>query len=366
MTKEQKRGKIPKKRYTIPLVILLVIVIARLMLPYFLKKYVNKTLNNIPGYEGHVEDIDVALYRGAYVIKGLILRKENARTSTPLLDFPKSDISIEWHSLLHGKIVSEIEMSHPKFNYIFEDQQHKDSVNTSTRDWTRALKDLVPFDINHLAIHQGQMNFVQFSSDPKIDMFLDNINLQATNLSNVVNKEKVLPSHLDASAVSMGNGKVSLKGNMNLLRRIPNMDMDFSLKKADVTAINDITEKYAGLNFKSGTFELYSEVAIADGYLKGYLKPMFINATLLGNKDEGFFKKLWEGFVGMFKFLLENHGTDTLATKVPLNGDLNKTVDAEFFPTVFNIFKNGWIKAFKGKVDADVSYKDAKQGKKSD
>src|SRR5690606_24352294 len=71
-----------------------------------------------------------------------------------------------------------------------------------------------------------------------------------------------------------------------------------------------------------------------------------------------FLEVLWEGFVGLFKFILKNQGTDTLATKVPIEGDLNN-VEAGVWPTVFNIFKNGWIKAFSGDVDNAIDFKDA-------
>lgn len=365
MSDRKLRNEIRKKRYTWPVIIMLTLIIARLLLPYFLKRYVNKTLNDIPGYEGYVEDIDVALYRGAYVIQGLILRKKDATTDTPVLDFPENDISIEWGALLHGKVVSEIEMHDPKFNYIFEDQKKEGPEGKADADdWTKALTSLVPIDINRLTVYNGSANFVQLSSDPEISMFLNHIQLLATNLSNVVDKEKTLPSNLHANAISMGNGKVVLDGNMNLLKRIPDIDMDFSLKKADVTAINDLTKRYAGVDFEKGTFELYSEVAIADGYLKGYLKPMFIDTKLLGKEDKGFFDKLWEGFVGLFKFVLKNQGTDTLATKVPIEGDLNQ-VETELFPTIFNIFKNAWIKAFQGDVDENINFEDALKEKKS-
>src|SRR5690606_18132893 len=245
-----------------------------------------------------------------------------------------------------------------KFNYVFEDQEGEKEEDADVGDWTKALKDLVPIDINHLSVHNGLVNFKQFSSDPEINLFIDNINLQATNLSNVVNEEEVLPSNLNASGVSIGGGAVTLNGNLNLLKEIPDMDIDFELQKANVTALNDLISNVAGVDFESGTFELYSEFAIADGYLKGYLKPMFIDTKLLGEEDRGFFEKLWEGFVGVLKFLFKNHGTDTLATRAPIEGDLNN-IDTGVFTTILNIFKNAWFKAFSGEVDEDIEFQDA-------
>ena len=364
MSSKRKRRHLKKKRYIAPVIILGALIVFRLFLPLIVKNYVNKTLNNIPGYHGQVEDIDIALWRGAYTIDSLVLIKENAENETPLLDFPETDISIEWKSLLKGKVVSEIEMHSPKFNYIFEDQQDTTAVeNPKTEDWTKALTDLVPIDINHLQVYNGTANFVQLSSDPQIDMFMQKVNLQATNLSNVINNEKPLPSNIQATAVSIGGGNVKLHGNMNLLKEIPDMDIDFSLQKARATGINDLIQRYAGVDFESGTFELYSEIAINDAYLKGYIKPMFINTKLIGKDEEGgLFKKLWEGFVGVFKFILKNQGTDTLATKVPLEGDL-KNVKTGVLPTVFNIFENAWINAFKNSVNEEINFEDAKQKK---
>lgn len=358
MSETLKRSRFTKKRYSVPIIILILLLAFRLYLPTLVKYYVNKVLADIPGYYGQVEDIDIALIRGAYVINGMYLNKGTAESQVPFLNFPKSDISIEWKSLFHGKIVSEIIMSSPEVIYVIKDQ--KDTAgNADVDDWTKALTDLVPIDINHIEVHDGKVAIVQLSADPNIDLQINNLELTANNLRNVVEKERILPSPIRASGVSIGQGKVSLEGNMNLLKEVPDMDLSFSLENADATALNDFTNHYTGLDFNKGTFGLYSEVAIANGYLIGYVKPLLTNIKLIG-KDDGFLDILWEGFVGFFKFILKNQGTDTLATKVPFEGDLNN-VEAGVWPTVLNIFKNAWIKAYTGMVDNDIEFKDAYQ-----
>ena len=77
--KAAKAPKTPKQRRRRKIVwivagSLLVILIAfRIALPYILLRFVNKELQTIPGYTGHVDDIDVALIRGAYTIKTIKL-----------------------------------------------------------------------------------------------------------------------------------------------------------------------------------------------------------------------------------------------------------------------------------------------------
>ena len=360
VTKKKRRGA-KKKRYVIPVIIIVALIIFRIMLPAIVKNYVNKVLADIPGYYGQVDNIDIALYRGAYVIKGLYLNKVNAETQVPFLNFPKTDISVEWKSLFDGKIVSEIEMYDPEVTYIFEDQQQEapaeEGGEPEADDWTKAITDLVPVDINHFEIHNGKLGFVKLQEDPNIDLYMNKLYLTADNLRNVKQDSKNLPSPIKASAVSIGQGNFKLDGGMNLLKEIPDMDINFSLEKANVTAINDLTNAYAGIDFKEGEIDVYGEMAIADSYLKGYIKPM-LKGTKLISKEDGILETIWEGFVGLFKFILKNQGNNTLATRVPLEGNLDN-VSAGIFTTVLNIFQNAWINAFKGQVDEDIEFKDA-------
>lgn len=358
-TKTRKRFK--KKRYIVPISVILILVLFRLMLPYIVKEYVNGVLGDIPGYYGQVKDIDISLVRGAYAIDSLYLNTVNGDSEVPFLNFEKTDISVEWKALFKGKIVSEILMTRPEVIYVFEDQQSDSLAEADIGDWTKILTDLVPIDINHFEVVDGKVAFVELTADPTIDLYLNGVMFNATNLRNVVRTESELPSEVHATATSIGDGSVRLDGKMDLVRAIPDLDISFSLENASVTALNDFTNHYAGIDFAEGNFNLYSEIAIADGFLTGYIKPLLKDSQLV-EKEDKFFEKLWEGFVGFFKFILKNQANNTLATKVPIEGNLNQ-VESKVWPAIFNIFKNAWISAYKDMVDEDIEYKDAKKAK---
>jgi len=357
---KQKRAFYKKKRFIITASVITLLLILRLLLPTIVKNYVNKVLADIPGYCGEVEDIDLALFRGAYVIKGMYLNKVDATTEVPFLNFPKSDISIEWKSLWQGKIVSEIIMSDPEVIYVFEDQeQGSDEQQAESEDWSEALTDLVPIEINHFEVHRGKLAFVQLQAEPRIDLNIYNLELTADNLRNVRADERNLPSPIQASGQSIGQGNLTVEGRLNLIKKIPDMDISVSLDGVDATALNDFSKHYAGIDFKKGEFGLYGEIAIADAYLKGYMKTLLTDSKLIG-KDDKFLETLWEGFVGFFKFLFKNQGTDTVATRIPIEGDLSD-VKAGVWPTIGNIFVNAWFDAFEGVIDDDIEFRDAFQ-----
>jgi Domain of Unknown Function (DUF748) len=346
--------------------ILLALIIFRLFLPLIVKNYVNKALNNIPGYHGSVDDIDIALYRGAYVINGLHLFKNG--NNKPMLDLPKTDISVEWKSLFHGKIVSEIEMYHPKFNYYVTKNKLSANETPGEDDWTKALRKLVPVKINRFMVEDGEFLYADVVESPDINLSVQKINLTATNLGNVIDRSKVLPSALTVNAVSFGNGNLNITANMNLLKKIPDMDVNLSLKNSDVTALNTVSLATAGFDFEKGRFELYSEFAINNGYLKGYFKPMFHDIKIIdssGKPNSSVLKRAWEVVITFFGFVLKNKPNDSFATKIPIEGDLNDP-NIKLWALITNIFRNAFITPFKSQVDNNIKFNDAKpkKGKK--
>jgi Domain of Unknown Function (DUF748) len=344
--------------------IIVALIIFRLFLPLIVKNYVNKVLNRIPGYHGSVDNIDISLYRGAYVIHGLKLYKNGNKK--PMLDFPTTDISIEWRSLFHGRIVSVIEMSHPAFNYYITPNKLSAKETPREDDWTKALHKLVPFKINRFTVEDGKFLYADIVESPDINLLIQKISLSATNLGNVVDRAKTLPSDVKLNAVSFGGGNLTATAKMNLLKKMPDMDVNISLQKSDVTALNTLSLATAGFDFEKGQFELYSEFAINKGYLKGYFKPMFHNIHLmdsLGKPNSSILKRVWEGMITIFGFVLKNKRKDSFATKVPIEGDLNDP-NLNIWTLIKNIFRNGFIKPFSNEVDNDIQFSDAREKKK--
>lgn len=355
MNTVKKKSYFRKKRALIPIILIVLLVILRIFLPSIVKNYANKALAEIPGYYGQVSDIDIAMFRGAYVINGLYINKVNAKTQVPFLNFPEADISIEWKSIFQGKIVSEVYLYNPEIIYVQEDMATADE--STEEDWTEVLTDLIPIEINHFEVENGKLAFVEVNAEPTIDLHVNNLHFTANNLRNVVEKDRILPSPITGEGISIGNGKLSVKGNVNFLKEIPDMDISVSLEKVDLPALNDFTNYYGDIDFESGDFAAFTEIAIADGFLKGYFKILLKDSKFIG-KEDGFLETLWEGFVSFFRFILKNQKTNTLAIKAPLEGDLSD-IETSVWSGIGSIFRNAFIKAFTKGVDDEIEYEDA-------
>jgi hypothetical protein len=114
-------------------------------LPYVVLHFANKRLKKVKGYYGHVEDIDLSLYRGAYIINNIYLNKLDT-VSNKQTEFFKSrdiDLSVEWGALLHGSIVGVLAFDAPELIFT-KDKAEPGDVKKDTTDFRKLLKDFMP------------------------------------------------------------------------------------------------------------------------------------------------------------------------------------------------------------------------------
>jgi len=344
-----------KKKYIVLLVILAVLIGARVSMPYFVVKYVNKVLSEIPGYQGHISDVDLCLVRGAYTIDSLSIEKIEGDQPVPFFSATAIDLSIHWKAIFNGSIVGEIVLEQPSINFVAAEDTTNAQYGEDV-DWTKPIKDLMPLQINLFTVNSGEIHFRNYASEPPVDVYLNQISLKATNLNNAKNVNDTLPSHVVLNAISLGDGNLTLEGDMNILKEIPDFDLNLEFENVDVTALNDFLKAYANVDAESGEFYVYAEFLALDGELDGYVKPLLIDLKLVDPKGEREgLKLIWEAIVGTVVEIFENQPKDQFATKVPLEGNLNDP-DAGILPTIWNIFSNAFVDAFKKQTDNSIDF----------
>jgi hypothetical protein len=344
--------------------ILLLLVIGRLVLPYFVTRYVNKVLADVEGYEGSISDVDIHLIRGAYVIYGLKMFKVNGHDKVPFVDIPTIDLSVEWPALFKGSLVGEVIFESPKLNFIGGDGDETKKPGNDTQtgedvDWTKPIKELMPLQINRFEIKNGNVTFYDFTTKPKVDVHLKGLDALATNLNNAERQKERLPSTITATATSIGGGKLNVNMAINVLKEIPDLDMNLKFEGINMPALNDFFLAYSKVDIERGTFNLYSELAVNDSEISGYVKPLAQNVKVVNwEKDK---KKplnlIWQAIVDVVAEFFENQKEDQFATKVPLQGNL-KDIKSGVWPTIWNVFRNAFVKAFERNTDNTVKFSD--------
>lgn len=346
-----------KKIVTITLsVIIIAFIVFRLLLPTIVKKYLNKTLANMGEYSGHVEDVDIWLIRGAYVINGLEIHKTSGDVPVPFLIAPKIDLSIEWRALFKGAVKAEVKFVDPQLNFVAGPTKETSQTGAGT-DWTEPLDKLLPIEINRLHVHNGIIKYNDFHATPKVDIFINQLDLHATNLSNIEDKEKLLPSEVTITGSSIGGGALSLKGHMNVMKKTPDADINMEFTKIDLVALNDFAKAYGKFDFEKGRLSIFSEISIKDSNVEGYVKPVLEDVDVLDWDEDGTLtQQLWQAAIGTTFVVFKNQPKDRFATKIPIEGKLDQKIDSDIFTAIVRVVRNAFIEAYQKTVDNSVSF----------
>lgn len=355
------------KRWRIVLIIVGALVLIRLALPYVLLRFANDRLEKTEGYYGHIRDLDLALIRGAYTLKGFYLDKKDTTTGgrTPFLSAGEIDLSVHWGALLHGRIVGELVVDTAEVRFTKEAAEPAE-LQKDTASFGDLLHDFMPLKINRLEFHNSNIRYVDPTSNPKVDVQLSNVDLLATNLTNVVDKKNILPARVEARADLYG-GHLSLDMGLDPLAKEPTMDMNVELTTTDLVQLNEMLQAYASVDVSKGTMSLYSEIATKEGAFTGYVKPVIKDLKVLGpeDRDDSFFHKLYEGLVGAVGTVLTNPRKEQIATKVELKGNLSDPSTGVIY-AVIQLLRNAFIQALIPALDEDITINSVGEIEKKD
>lgn len=235
------------------------------------------------------------------------------------------------------------------------------SQNTIDTSWTDKVKELFPLKINRFEIRNGEIHFRDFHSNPKVDIFLNNISASAENLTNSKDLSKTLMASIDAKGNAMGQGLFKLHTDIDPFEKVPTFNLDAELKNIDLKKLNNFIKAYRSFDVEEGEFELYLEFAAANGKFEGYIKPLFKNMKVLSLKEdsENPLQLFWEIIVGAVTGLFENQEKDQLAAKIPFSGNFEDP-EANIWSTIGSILENAFIRALIPSLEGSVNLEQVK------
>jgi hypothetical protein len=348
-----------KKALFVLVPILILLIIFRLFLPSIILHFANKKLANIQGYYGHVKDIDVALFRGAYVVNDIYLDKVDTlkKDTVDFFSCPQIDLSVEWKALFHGKIVGEVEFIDPDVKYTLDKTVGK-KAQKDTVDFIQLVKDFMPLKINRFAIDSGKIHYRDPNSNPKFDISLTNLSVEAIGLTNDPEPGILLPAHIIMNG-DLYDGSFNVNVELDPLKKIPTFDLDAQLTKTNLAKMNEFFKAYGNFTVEKGTMSLFSEFASKDGRFKGYVKPLIKDFKVKQGEGNAI-EIAWEAIAGTAAEILKNQRKDQLATKLPVEGRYKNT-DIGIMDAIITVLRNAFVEALKPTIDNTVNIKDVKQ-----
>lgn len=342
-----------KRRISLLVLMALVLALAvlRLMLPAIVERTVNSRLERMGDYRGHVDDVDLALWRGAYTLHALRIDKVDGEVPVPLLEAPRTVISLSWRHLLRGAIVAEALFDQPTVHFV-DGRQDADSQTGRGVDWRARLEALTPTRIDEVVIRDGRVVFHNFVSDPPVDIDMTGVDATVLNLTNVRNDEGERVAELTATATARGGARIESEARFDPIDR--QGDFQFALRVLDIqlTEINDLAQAYANLDFESGNGELVMELEAVGGHLTGYAKPLFQDIQIFSWRNDiadaraNPFRIAWEAVVEGVTTVFKNQPADQFGTRIDISGDIG---DAELgtYSAIVGVLRNAFVNALQ-------------------
>jgi hypothetical protein len=356
-----------RNKWLLALAIVVVVLVGiRLALEPVLLRYANRKLAALPAYSGHIDDLDLALLRGGYDIKGLEIVKTGAGQPVPFIKADRIEATVEWHSLLRGKLVAEGDLYRPQVNLVKAESEQKSQLGKEV-NWVDQFKELFPFRFNTVRVHDGTATFRAPGIQTQDALVARHIDGSLTNLTNVADSAKETFAHFGFTAEVLQGGKVKINGTVDPLAVKPTFDLNLGVKNVQLPQVNPWLTRFIKADAENGEFELYMELAAADGKFKGYAKPVMRDVNIYSSKEpeKNPLKRLWEGLVDVAANVLENHEEDQVAARIPLSGTIEKP-NADLFATIGSVLHNAFVSAFARSIEGSISVRSVRESRKGD
>lgn len=329
--------------------IVLLLVLGRLALPWFVQDYVNRTLDKTPLYDGRVGDVSLHLWRGAYSIQDVRVSKVTGNVPVPLFSARKVDFSIQWKALLNGRVVGRIVMEQPELNFV--DAESEGQTQTGAGGpWLQIIQDLFPFKINSTVVRDGEVHFRVYQAEKPVDVYLSKVQATIDNLGNIRDETDPLISTVVVNALAMDQAEFEYRMTLDPFSYRPTFRMAVRLLGLDVTRINDLARVYGKFDFENGWLDLVVEAEAREGQLTGYVKPLFrdlqVFSLVKDAREQNVLLLFWEALVGFATTVFKNHPRDQFGTLIPFTGDLTDSTSADLLATIGNILRNAFVRAY--------------------
>lgn len=341
--------------------VVVVLIGARVALKPILLDYVNDKFDSQQAYDGHVEDLDLALLRGGYNIQGVEIVKTGAGQPVPFFKADRIEATVEWRSLLRGSLVAEGDMYRPQVNLVQAESEQKSQLGKEV-NWVDQFKELFPFRFNTVRIHEGTVTFRAPGIQTKDALTARHIDGSVSNLTNVADstKETFARFHFDAQVLE--GGKANVDGSIDPLALKPTFDLNLRLRNVQLPQVNPWLTRFIKADAEKGEFELYMELAAADARFKGYAKPVMRDVNIYSSEEpeKNPLKRLWEGIVDVAANILENREKDQVAARIPLSGTIENP-DADLFATIGSVLRNAFVSAFARSLEGSISVRSVRE-----
>jgi hypothetical protein len=317
--------------------------------PFLFRNYINRELSNLPDYTGRVESVRIHPLLASIDVYDVHLDKKTGKIPAHFFYSPKTTVSLQWSQIFHGVERASVIVYDPKINLVEGPDAEQTQLSIS-KVWIDTIKQLIPWRVNQVQIHGGDVHFLDFHATPLVDLEVSQFELDAENMSNSQKLKVPLPATVKITARPLLTGTFEMNMAVNFDEKYATFTQDFKMEHVPAVGTNSALQKYLKVRVKSGEIGLYSELTSDKGIYHGYVKPFFYQLEFEPkSSDEGNPGAIWSGILNVTKGLFEDN-QHVIATQSNISGRVDKP-NIDTMAAVMGILRNAYIEALRKGFD---------------
>ena len=216
--------------------------------------------------------------------------------------------------------------------------------------WLQAIKQMIPWRVNQVTIHQGGIHYLDLHSSPKVDLELSQVEVAADNMSNSKSLKLPLPATVKITARPLLTGTFEMNLDVNFDEEFATFSQNFRMEHVPAVGANSVLQKFLKVRVKSGEIGMYSELTSDKGIYHGYVKSFFYHLEFRPkSSDEGNPGAVWSGVLNTMKEMLEND-KQVIATQSDLSGRVDN-LQVDSVSVIMGILSNAYIQTLRTGFD---------------
>src|SRR5438270_8982584 len=285
-------------------------IVVHTYLAIWVRDYVNRKLSEIPGYRAHVAAVTLHLWRGAYQIHNIDIKKTSGKVPVPFFSAPLVDLSVQWHALFfEHAAVGNIEIYRAKMNLVNGPTNETRQTEVDA-PWAQKIKQLYPLKINRFAVHDGEIHYRDYTREPTEDLAFDRVEMVGTNLTNSkkLSKSLIADIRIEGRPLRVGDARAQISLDPYAAR--PTFAFNLEVKDVPLVKVNDFAKAYGNFEFDGGTLKLAMEASAKNGAYQGYAEPVFDHMAINPAHADNPISFVWQAILSGVTEIVRNYAKD--------------------------------------------------------
>lgn len=338
-----------KKKFTIPLGIILFLVALRVVLQPVLLGQINKKLSEFsPDLEGHADGLHLAILRGSFGVREMTMKFRKAKHN--FLEVKSADVSVAWREIFKGKLMADAMIEGVNLTY---DERLPAALKRTFPEKPEEPKKKPPIRISR--VDWKNVNIVYPSPKAYTNEGPFRLNHVEGRITNLFGDTKNPRSFFHVDGTGSGSSNFKAVGSVNLLADPVEWDIDAQMLDFSLVSMNRFLYNKVPMTFRKGNFDLYAEAKSEEGKIRGYVKPFMEDVAFIRTDEK--FKGPRQWFIevagAVSDWLLQAKRDKTVATKVPFSYD-GKKFSVDTSKALGNVIEHGFDQEISPGVDADM------------